>query len=185
MIAQVVPVLLAFGANLGDRGETIRAAQRELAGLDGIAEFVASPLHETVALTLDGPDPTAPKYINGVASLRTTLAPHELLDALQRVETAHGRVRDARWGDRTLDIDLILFGGRVIADDRLTVPHPRAHERDFVLSPWLALDPDAVLMGHGRVSELLDRIGDTTVPLAHSAADPLEPLATPCEGRPE
>lgn len=169
MIAQVVPVLLAFGANLGDRGETIRAAQRELADVDGVTDFVASPLHETVALTLDGPDPAAPKYINGVATLRTTLAPHALLDAMQRIETVHGRVRDTRWGDRTLDIDLILFGGRVISDGRLTVPHPRAHERDFVLSPWLALDPDAVLMGHGRVRELLDRIGDTTTPLADAA----------------
>nr|WP_309478079.1 2-amino-4-hydroxy-6-hydroxymethyldihydropteridine diphosphokinase [Leucobacter luti] len=67
-------------------------------------------------------------------------------------------------GDRTLDIDIILFGGRVIQDERLTVPHPRAHERDFVLAPWLALDPNAVLMGHGRVAELLHRIGDTTAP---------------------
>ncbi|WP_396426511.1 2-amino-4-hydroxy-6-hydroxymethyldihydropteridine diphosphokinase [Leucobacter luti] len=59
---------------------------------------------------------------------------------------------------------MILFGGRVIQDERLTVPHPRAHERDFVLAPWLALDPNAVLMGHGRVAELLHRIGDTTAP---------------------
>lgn len=162
MIAQVVPVLLAFGANLGDRGETISAAQRELAAHPGINNLVASPLHETVALTVDGPDPHAPKYINGVATAETTLAPHDLLDLMQRLEHEHGRVRDKKWGDRTLDIDLILFGGRVIADERLTVPHPRAFERDFVLSPWLSLDPNAVLMGHGRVADLLARIGDTT-----------------------
>ncbi|MBK0422700.1 2-amino-4-hydroxy-6-hydroxymethyldihydropteridine diphosphokinase [Leucobacter sp. CSA2] len=165
MIAQVVPILLAFGANLGDRGETIRAAQRELAGAPGIAGFAASPLRETIALTPQGPDPDAPRYLNGVATAETTLAPHALLDLLQSVEHAHGRVRGAHWGDRTLDIDLILFGGRVIKDERLTVPHPRGHERDFVLSPWLDLDPSAVLMGHGRVSELLARIGDTTSPL--------------------
>lgn len=170
MIAQVVQVLLAFGANLGDRGETIAAAQRELSQSPGLEYFVASPLRETIALTLEGPDPDAPSYLNGVALAQTTLSPHELLDLLQRIETAHGRVRDVRWGARTLDIDLILYGGRVIKDDRLTVPHPRAHERDFVLSPWLALDPNAVLMGHGRVSDLLARIGDTTKPFDASDA---------------
>lgn len=169
MIAQVVPVLLEFGANLGDRGETIAAAQREIAASTGIEHFRASPLRETIALTPTGPDPDAPRYLNGVAAAQTTLTPHELLDLLQGVEQRHGRVRDARWGDRTLDIDLILYGGRVIKDERLVVPHPRAHERDFVLSPWLALDPDAVLMGHGRVSDLLARIGDTTRPLGTAA----------------
>ncbi len=165
MIAQLVPVLLAFGSNLGDRGEIIAAAQAELAAAAGISDFAASPLRETIALKLDGPDPDAPRYLNGVAHASTTLGPHELLDLMQSIENAHGRVRDERWGDRTLDIDLILFGGRVIQDDRLQVPHPRAFERDFVLSPWLQLDPDAVLPGHGRVSDLLARIGDTTTPL--------------------
>ncbi|MBL3686045.1 2-amino-4-hydroxy-6-hydroxymethyldihydropteridine diphosphokinase [Leucobacter zeae] len=171
MIAQLVPVLLAFGANLGDRGETIRAAQRELAAAPGIRSFTASRLHETIAFTAEGPDPDAPRYLNGVATAETTLAPHELLDLMQAIESRHGRVRDVRWGDRTLDIDLILFGGRVIRDERLAVPHPRAHERDFVLAPWLDLDPDAVLMGHGRVAELLERVGDTTTPLVESAGD--------------
>lgn len=170
MIAQVVPVLFAFGSNLGGRADTILAAQRELARTPGIANFTASPLRETVALTPSGPDPLAPKYVNGVAVADTTLAPHALLDIMQRVENEHGRVRGERWGDRTLDIDLILFGGRVISDDRLTVPHPRAHQRDFVLAPWLALDPDAVLMGHGRVAELLERVGDTTAPFAGEGA---------------
>ncbi|MBC9937388.1 MULTISPECIES: 2-amino-4-hydroxy-6-hydroxymethyldihydropteridine diphosphokinase [unclassified Leucobacter] len=166
MIAQVVPILLAFGSNLGDRSGTIAAAQRELAGSHGIIEFAASPLRETIALTLDGPDESAPRYVNGVARATTTLSPHELLDLLQRMESTHGRTREARWGDRTLDVDLILFGGRVVQDERLTVPHPRAFERDFVLAPWLALEPDAVLMGHGRVAELLARVGDTTLPLS-------------------
>lgn len=166
MIAQVVPILLAFGSNLGDRSGTIAAAQRELAASVGIIEFSPSPLRESIALTLDGPDETAPRYVNGVARATTTLAPHQLLDLLQAVESTHGRTRETRWGDRTLDIDLILFGGRVVQDKRLTVPHPRAFERDFVLAPWLALEPDAVLMGHGRVSDLLARLGDTTLPLS-------------------
>lgn len=162
MIAQRIPVLFAFGANLGDRGETIRAAQQHLANADGIAGFTASPLRETIALTSEGPDTNAPRYINGVASAETTLEPHSLLDLVQSVEAAHGRVRTEHWGDRTLDIDIILYGGRVVRDDRLQIPHPRAFERDFVLAPWLDLDPDAVLMGHGRVAELLARVGDTT-----------------------
>lgn len=161
-----MPVLLAFGANLGDRGETIAEAQRQIAEAEGVEHFVASPLRETIALTPSGPDPESPRYLNGVATAQTTLGPHELLELLQRVEDRHGRVRDVRWGDRTLDIDLILYGGRVVKDERLIVPHPRAHERDFVLAPWLALDPDAVLMGHGRVADLLDRIGDTTLPFS-------------------
>lgn len=171
MIAQVTPILLAFGANLGDRSGTIAAAQDELANSAGITQFDASPLRETIALTLDGPDENAPRYVNGVARATTTLGPHALLDLLQRVETEHGRTRDTRWGDRTLDIDLILFGGRVVQDDRLTVPHPHAFERDFVLAPWLALDPEAVLMGHGRVAELLARVGDTTLPLSRQTLD--------------
>lgn len=170
MIAQVAPVLFAFGANLGDRGETIQAAQAVLAGSPGITGFHASPLRETIAMTLEGPDPDAPRYLNGVARAMTTLAPHALLDIMQRIEQEHGRVRDVRWGARTLDIDLILYGGRAISDDRLTVPHPRAHERDFVLSPWLELEPGAVLMGHGRVSDLLARIGDSTAPMAPTSS---------------
>jgi len=175
VIAQVVPVLLAFGANLGDRGETIAAAQRELAETAGITGLRASPLRETIALTEAGPDPDAPRYLNGVAIAETTLGPHELLDALQAAEARHGRVRGARWADRTLDIDLILYGGRVVQDERLTVPHPRAHERDFVLAPWLDLDPDAVLMGHGRVAELLARLGDSTRPFEAPVPDGVDP----------
>lgn len=171
MIAQVVPVLFAFGANLGDRGDTIRAAQQRLSEIAGVSNFQASPLRETVALTPAGPDLSAPRYINGVARADTMLRPHALLDEMQRLELEFGRVRDVHWGDRTLDIDLILYGGRVIQDERLTVPHPRAHERDFVLAPWLDLDPAAVLMGHGRVVDLLACIGDTTTRIDDAPGD--------------
>ncbi|MGO1435726.1 MAG: 2-amino-4-hydroxy-6-hydroxymethyldihydropteridine diphosphokinase [Canibacter sp.] len=164
MIAQVSPVILAFGANLGDRISTIRDAQSALAHHPAITEFTPSPLRETVAVTLEGPDETAPKYLNGVASAVTTLAPLHLLDLVQELEQQFGRTREVRWGARTLDIDIITFAGKVIRDERLTLPHPRAHERDFVLAPWLDLDPGAVLMRHGRVADLLDRVGDTTTP---------------------
>ncbi|WP_167143268.1 2-amino-4-hydroxy-6-hydroxymethyldihydropteridine diphosphokinase [Canibacter zhoujuaniae] len=161
---QIAPILLAFGANLGDRAGAIRAAQAELAAHLEIHEFESSPLRETIALTEHGPDPEAPRYLNGVAQAVTTLEPLALLRLVQQVETKYGRTRTARWGDRTLDIDVISYAGLVQRTPELTLPHPHAHERDFVLSPWLALDPNAVLLRHGRVANLLERIGDTTLP---------------------
>lgn len=154
-----VPVVLAFGANLGDREATISEAQRELAEAPGIDDFRASALRESVALKLDGLDTDAPAYLNGVALAETTLPAADLLSLLQHIEQRHGRVRAERWGDRTLDIDLIAYGTQAIATNDLTVPHPRAHERDFVLGPWLELDPEAELPGRGRVSDLLAGIG--------------------------
>lgn len=164
MIAQLHHAVLAFGSNQGDRAGTIRAAQEHLANTPGISDVATSPLRETIAVTPDGLDPDAPRYLNGVATLTTTLTAHDLHDITRRLEDEFGRVRHERWGDRTLDIDLIVFGGTVLKDEQLTVPHPRAHERDFVLAPWLDLEPDAVLIGHGRVAQLLAAIGDTTTP---------------------
>lgn len=163
MIAQLTEVVLAFGSNLGDRARTIRDAQRELSAHEAIRSFVASPLRETLALTPDGVDPDAPRYLNGVASFTTTLSPAELHELTRAIEDEFGRVRHDLWGDRTLDIDIIVFGGKVVAEPELSIPHPRAHERDFVLAPWLEIDPNAVLIGHGRVSALLAQMGDTTL----------------------
>lgn len=156
-----VPVVLAFGANLGDREETIRAAARELAVTPGITGLRLSPLHESVAVTLDGPDSSKPAYLNAVATARTTLGPEELLALVGRIENRHGRVRDERWGDRTLDIDIIALGETELNTKTLTIPHPRASERDFVLAPWLELNPHAQLPGHGGVAELLSRLRAT------------------------
>jgi 2-amino-4-hydroxy-6-hydroxymethyldihydropteridine diphosphokinase len=162
VIAQVTEVVLAFGSNQGDRAQTIHDAQMLLAETPGIEAVQPSPLRETVALTPTGLDPDAPRYLNSVAKVTTTLDPHQLLTRTREIETALGRVRHEQWGDRTLDIDIIVFGGKVIADPDLIVPHPRAHERDFVLAPWHALDPDAVLIGHGRIAALLEQLGDST-----------------------
>ena len=101
-----------------------------------------------------------PRYLNAVALLQTRLAPATLLDQLHRIESDHGRVRRERWGDRTLDLDLIAYGDERIDDERLTVPHPRAHERAFVLRPWLDVDPDAIIPGRGRVDALLAGLED-------------------------
>jgi 2-amino-4-hydroxy-6-hydroxymethyldihydropteridine diphosphokinase len=157
------PAVISFGANLGDRQATLLAAARELAEADGVELTAISPVIETAALRPSGVDNDAPAYLNAVALVRTTLTPDALLDVLTRIEQAHGRIRAERWGDRTLDLDIVDFAGLVSSSDRLTLPHPRAFERDFVLKPWLAVDPDAVLPGHGRVAELvagLDRSVD-------------------------
>jgi 2-amino-4-hydroxy-6-hydroxymethyldihydropteridine pyrophosphokinase len=154
-----VPAVLALGSNLGDREATLRAAIDELRETPGIRVRAVSPLVETPALRLDGVDEAAPRYLNAVVLIRTTLDPLDLLDAVNRIEDAHGRVRAERWGDRTLDIDVIDVDGRTMQTDRLTLPHPRAAERAFVLVPWLNIDPDAVLAGRGAVAGL---VGQTT-----------------------
>lgn len=147
--------VIALGSNLGDREATILAATRELADLDGVDLVAVSGAHETVALTPTGEDPEAPAYLNAVAIVETTLEPRDLLEALRGIEAAHGRIRETRWGDRTLDLDLIDVAGVTLDDEDLTLPHPRAHERTFVLAPWLEADPDAVLTGRGSVAALL------------------------------
>ncbi|MBP3977390.1 2-amino-4-hydroxy-6-hydroxymethyldihydropteridine diphosphokinase [Microbacterium sp. BLY] len=146
--------VVALGANLGDREETIRAAAARLARLPLVSDVRLSRLFETVALRLDGPDPDAPGYVNAVALVTTRLAPEILLGMLHAIEDEYGRVREERWGDRTLDLDLIAYGDVVSDDPRLELPHPRAAERLFVLEPWLDVDPDAELAGAGRVADL-------------------------------
>jgi 2-amino-4-hydroxy-6-hydroxymethyldihydropteridine diphosphokinase len=147
--------VVAVGANLGERAATIAAALAELAELPLVDEVRASALVETVAVRPDGADADAPRYLNGVALVRTRLAPSVLLLELHRIEARHGRERRERWGDRTLDLDLVAWGDVRSDDPRLLLPHPRAHEREFVLAPWLALDAEAELPGRGRVADLL------------------------------
>ncbi|MEV8135771.1 2-amino-4-hydroxy-6-hydroxymethyldihydropteridine diphosphokinase [Microbacterium aurantiacum] len=151
----VETAIVALGANLGDRVETLAAAVADIRRLPLVDGIRVSPAVESVAVTLDGPDAEAPAYLNAVAIVRTRLAPTVLLGYLHAIEARHGRVRRERWGDRTLDLDLIAFGDVRSDAPALLLPHPRAAERDFVLEPWLALDPDAVLPGRGRVDALL------------------------------
>jgi len=153
--AETEDVVLALGSNLGDREGILTDALADLRALPGIELVRSSALVETPALTLHGVDESAPAYLNAVALVRTALPPHALLDALHDIERGHGRKRGERWGDRTLDIDIVTYGDRRSSDERLTLPHPRAHERAFVLVPWLQVDPRAVLPGRGRVSDLL------------------------------
>lgn len=150
--------VIALGSNEGDRGEMLRAAAERLRRLPLVDDLVMSEPIETVAVKPDGPDPDAPPYLNAVALMTTRLAPQVLLGMLHAVEEEQGRVRLERWGDRTLDLDLIAYGDLASDTPHLQVPHPRAAERLFVLEPWLSIDPDAVLPGAGRVDELVRRL---------------------------
>jgi 2-amino-4-hydroxy-6-hydroxymethyldihydropteridine diphosphokinase len=147
--------VLALGSNLGDREATLSAAVRAIAELDGAELTAVSPVYASDALKPDGVDASAPGYLNLVIVVRWAGEPLALLDAVNAIEADHGRERGEHWGDRTLDIDIICIDDLRIDDARLTLPHPRAGERDFVLAPWLDIDPDAELPGRGRVRELL------------------------------
>lgn len=139
------PFVLGLGTNLGDREATLDSAVRALRAVPGLAVERVSAVVETDPV--GGPD--QPEYLNAVVTGRTTLTARALLAACQQVEADHDRVRETRWGPRTLDVDVIVYGSTVDDDPVLTLPHPRAHRRAFVLVPWAQLDPDAVLPGPG------------------------------------
>jgi len=149
-------VVLALGSDLGDRAEVLRSAVAALARVPGLVLTRVSPVVESAPVRLPGtdaaasPDPEQQPFLNAVVVGTTTLAPLDLLAACQRVEAGHGRVRRERWGPRTLDVDVVDLGGALVRDDeRLLLPHPRAHERAFVLVPWSLVDPGARLVGAG------------------------------------
>jgi 2-amino-4-hydroxy-6-hydroxymethyldihydropteridine diphosphokinase len=144
-------VVLALGSNLGARLDILQGAVDAVAGLPDVSIDVASPVYETAPV--GGPE--QPDYLNAVLLGRTTLSPYELLDEVHEVEAAFDRVREIRWGPRTLDIDIITYEGVHCGDPELTLPHPRAYERAFVLAPWHDADPNAVLPGYGPVADLL------------------------------
>lgn len=167
------PVVIALGANLGDVQETLEAAVHAVAALDGLRLDTVSPLVETDPV--GGPE--QPVYLNAVLLAHTRLAPHRLLAALHRIEAAHGRVRETRWGARTLDLDLIQYGDPdngtdvVSEDPTLALPHPRAAERAFVLTPWLRADPEARL----RVGRGPEDVADVADLLQGTDADGVRP----------
>lgn len=139
--------VVAFGSNLGDRAASIEAARSALEAHPQITVIAMSSLHESAALKPHGVDDSAPAYINAAALVSTNLTPLELLGELMRIERDNGRERHERWGDRTLDLDIVVFEGITSATDELTLPHPRAHERLFVLQPWSEVQPEATLDG--------------------------------------
>ncbi|MFB7359365.1 2-amino-4-hydroxy-6-hydroxymethyldihydropteridine diphosphokinase [Streptomyces gardneri] len=153
--------VLALGANLGNRLETLQGAVDALGDTPGLRVKAVSPVYETAPW---GVEPgTQPSYLNAVALVKTTLPPSSLLERAHAVEEAFHRVREERWGARTIDVDIITYADVVSEDPVLTLPHPRAHERAFVLAPWHDVDPAAQLPGRGAVADLLAALGSAGV----------------------
>lgn len=141
---------IGVGSNLGDAAAYVRAGAQALADLPDTQAGPVSTLYRTAPVGVtDQPD-----FCNAVAAVDTSLPPLELLAGLQWIEQAHDRVRTRRWGPRTLDLDLLLYGDRVVRESNLTVPHPRLHERAFVLVPLAEVAPCLSVPGAGRVDEL-------------------------------
>jgi 2-amino-4-hydroxy-6-hydroxymethyldihydropteridine diphosphokinase len=148
--------VLSIGSNLGNRLETLQGAIDALEDTPGVRVKAVSPVYETEPW---GVEPgSQPSYFNAVVVLKTTLPPSSLLERAHAVEEAFHRVREERWGARTLDVDIVAYADVVSDDPVLTLPHPRAHERAFVLAPWHDVEPAAQLPGRGAVAELLGSI---------------------------
>ncbi|MFI7357415.1 2-amino-4-hydroxy-6-hydroxymethyldihydropteridine diphosphokinase [Streptomyces avidinii] len=149
--------VIALGANLGNRLETLQGAIDALGDTPGMRVKAVSPVYETAPW---GVEPgSQPSYLNAVVAVKTTLPPSSLLERAHAVEEAFDRVREERWGPRTIDVDIVAYADRVSDDPVLTLPHPRAHQRAFVLAPWHDIDPEARIPGRGEVAALLAEIG--------------------------
>lgn len=151
-------IFVGLGANLGDARATLEAALTALAALPGTRLQARSSFYRTAPVDAGGPD-----YVNAVAELRSSLAPEALLDALQAIEQRHGRERPYRNAPRTLDLDLLLVGALRLDTPRLTLPHPRLHQRAFVLAPLDELAPALVIEGLGAVHSLLAGCADQAI----------------------
>jgi len=152
-------VYVALGSNIGDREKTLRAAIDLMNGVEGISVLRVSSFHETEPVG----GPPQPNYLNAVAEVETDLPPAGLLAELQRIEHHLGRTREVRWGPRTIDLDILLMGDTIVNEPDLTIPHPRMHERRFVLEPLCELAPDAVHpVLKKTVRELLAGTGEFT-----------------------
>ena len=148
--------VLSLGSNLGERIRSLQGAVEALADTPDVWLTAVSPVYETEPV--DAPEGSRP-FLNAVVLADTTLAVHRFMDRVLAIEDAFGRERgDQRFTPRTLDIDLIVVGDRRNDDEHLQLPHPRAHERAFVLKPWHDLEPDAELPGHGSITDLLERL---------------------------
>ena len=143
--------LIGIGANLGDPVASIREAFSAIAATPGCRMLNASSLYRTAPIG----GPTQPDYINAAARIDTSLIPRTLLDTLLGIEREHGRERGILNGPRTLDLDLLLYGDSVLNEPGLIVPHPRMHERRFVLEPLLEIDPVCVIPGRGTARQCL------------------------------
>ncbi len=147
--------VIAMGSNIGDRLDYLQGGLDGLFDTPRITFLAVSPVYETTPV--GGPE--QPDYLNAVVIAETSMPAQAVLERCLSLEDAYGRVRDELWGPRTLDLDLIIYGDEVSNSPGLTLPHPRAHERAFVLAPWLDADPQAQIPGCGPVADLLAALG--------------------------
>ena len=142
--------VISLGANIGDPKANLDLAVgllREATEVIAVSSYLQTK-------PVGGPE--QPDYLNAVAILESDLPAKDLLALLNGIETAMGRTREIHWGPRVIDLDLIQYGGLLVSDEKLTLPHPRAHERRFVLAPWFEIEPEAILLTHGRISDILN-----------------------------
>jgi 2-amino-4-hydroxy-6-hydroxymethyldihydropteridine diphosphokinase len=142
--------VISLGANVGDPKANLDLA---VALLHEATDVIAV---SNYLQTKPVGGPEQPDYLNAVAIVESDLPAKDLLALLNGIETAMGRTREIHWGPRVIDLDLIQYGGLLVQDEKLTLPHPRAHERRFVLAPWFEIEPEAILLTHGRISDLLN-----------------------------
>lgn len=159
-------VVFSLGSNVGDRVANLQGAVDSLVDTPELKVLAVSPVYETDPV--GGPDQD--DYLNVVLLATTPLEPRALLERVQAVEKAFGRVREVRWGPRTLDVDIVAVGDLVIDEPALQVPHPRAAQRAFVLVPWLHIDADAELPGEGKVANLVGGLNTSGVRLRDDLA---------------
>jgi 2-amino-4-hydroxy-6-hydroxymethyldihydropteridine diphosphokinase len=144
--------IISLGANLGNPKENLDTAialLREATDVIAVSSYITTD-------PIGGPE--QPKYLNAVCVIDSDLPAMDLLSMLHGIEKALGRERIERWGPRTIDLDLIQYADLISKADELTLPHPRAHERRFVLEPWLEIEPDAILLTHGKIKDLLEHL---------------------------
>ena len=142
--------VISLGANLGDAKANLDLAVallREATEVIAVSSYLQTK-------PIGGPE--QPDYLNAVAIVDSELPAKDFLALLNGIETAMGRTREIHWGPRVIDLDIIQYGGLLVSDEKLTLPHPRAHERRFVLAPWFEIEPEAILLTHGRISDLLN-----------------------------
>ena len=154
------PAVLSLGSNDGDRLANLQGAIDAFADTPEVHIVAVSSVYETTPV---GAPEGSPSFLNAILLTDTTLSVAVLLDRAMAVEDAYGRLRHEPNGQRTLDVDLIVVGDRVASNDDLTLPHPRAHERAFVLVPWYEIDSKAVIPGHGKIVDLLSGIDTSGV----------------------
>lgn len=152
--------VIAIGSNLGDRLNRLQGAVAALEDTPEVQVVSVSSVYETEPV--GAPDGSG-KFLNAVVLIDTTLTVHTLLDRAHAIEDAFGRERSEQGAPRTLDVDLVVVGDRVADDETLTLPHPRAHERGFVLVPWLEIDPEGEIPGRGFVADLVGDVDTSGV----------------------